>query len=163
MDWRLMMRVGGTYGNPSYTAKRSDDTGDLLNSDDVNYITKKLFEYQDKYFSDIPLLTDQRKRFMYNIPRRVLSETYVVEQRGLPDVLSPLFLLYPIFTGIGGEAQGIVLSIINNEIMNNIDVINQDIEDWNMVNASKEDDEEDYEECVDEIDDEEEEEDNGDE
>lgn len=162
MDWRLMMRVGGTYGNPSYTATRSDDPDDLLDSDEVNYITKKLFEYQKKYFSDIPLLTDQRKRFMYNIPRRVLSEMDVVERRGLPDVLSPLFLLYPIFTGIGGEAQGIVLSIIDREIMNNIDAINQDIEEWNMVKASEEDDDEDYEEYVDEIDDEEEE-DNGDE
>ena len=128
------MRIGGTYmdHSPVTVQRQKDETDDLLTDEEVKEISYKLKELQDTYFQDVPLNRDQHREFIYNIPRRVLHEMHVVEYRNLPDILSPLFLLYPIFTEIGGEAQGVVLSIIQNQIEEHADVINEDIREWKM-------------------------------
>lgn len=120
MDWRNILRVGRTYDIRKDVIRRQEealsDPGDLLTVAEVNYVIKALRKFEAEYFQEFPLSDDQVKRFMFNIPRRVLVEHQWVVDNEMADVMSPLFLLYPFFTDEGGYGQGLILDIIFDEV-----------------------------------------------
>lgn len=94
MNYKTILRLGSTVVN----TVEPDDESTYLSDDEVMYIMAELARYEELYFEDIPLSRNLQntKKFIYNIPRNV----YKLIRRNIDndenELLSPLFILYPL-------------------------------------------------------------------
>ena len=94
MNYKTILRLGSTVVN----TVEPDDESTYLSDDEVMYIMAELARYEELYFEDIPLSRNLQntKKFIYNIPRNV----YKLIRRNIDndenELLSPLFVLYPL-------------------------------------------------------------------
>ena len=64
-----------------------------LDDEEINDVLSMLLEFQDKYFTDIPLSRDLCKKFMWNIPKNVYKAAVKARNYGY-DFINPLILFY---------------------------------------------------------------------
>ena len=64
-----------------------------LDDEEINDVLSMLLEFQDKYFTDVPLSRDLCKKFMWNIPKNVYKAAVKARNYGY-DFINPLILFY---------------------------------------------------------------------
>lgn len=131
MDYRKIFHYRAEYEEPvmrTPVPQQDDEVGDRLDNDEVETIMEEIFRIEDEYFGDIfPVdMNDISYRFTANLKERILKEIQVVKNQGLPDILSPIMLLYPFYTANAGEGQGTFLLMLKDLIEENIDAIKND-------------------------------------
>lgn len=65
-----------------------------LNDEQVNDVLTWLLEYQENYFSELPLPDDLDKKFVWNIPKELYNAAKRNKDLGNPECLNPIFWLY---------------------------------------------------------------------
>ena len=68
-----------------------------LEDSDVNYILKRLMYFGKYVFTGIPMTDSLKGDMVYNIPKSVVEASRQVQEKGLPDFMDPVILMYPIF------------------------------------------------------------------
>lgn len=117
---------------PAESTGTSDDKPDKLDEAECNMIVDEIFQLEEKYFkSTFPINHDDIcRKFVANIKPRFLKEIMVIRSRKLPDILSPLMLLYPAFTENAGIGQGTFLLRLEELINENREAILADDEEY---------------------------------
>lgn len=116
---------------PAGSSGTSDEKPDLLDEYEAEMIIDEVCRLEEEYFGDLfPIDRDNFcRKFVANIKPRFLKEMRIVKNRELPDILSPLMLLYPAFTDNAGEGQGTFLLRLEEIINDNREaIINDDLE-----------------------------------
>ena len=70
----------------------------LLTQYDVDDLLLQLRDFEEKYFSDIPMSRMLEPQFAFNIPKTVTDAMRCAKRDEVPDVLNPVLLLYLFFT-----------------------------------------------------------------
>lgn len=95
--WELV-RVGAKTSASTPVPPEScvDDTakGTNLNKEEARYVLKKLEEYRDKYYKDIPLKIPADPKFIFNIPKSIYKASTYVRDTSKPDSMDPLYWFY---------------------------------------------------------------------
>lgn len=65
-----------------------------LNDDQISTLVSMLLEYKEKYFSEIPLMDELQKSFVWNLPEEVFNTAKRVWETGRPDCLNPVYWFY---------------------------------------------------------------------
>ena len=78
----------------SVDTSRTSVTATSLNDTEVNNVMEWLLEYQERYFTDIPLPDSLDKNFVWNLPKKVYQAAEKNRLLEQPDVLNPLFWFY---------------------------------------------------------------------
>jgi hypothetical protein len=114
-----MFDVGGTVQPPTSTSdtsmdgyetilsmlkdlktsnQTSSDVKTTLNEKQATRLMDSIFDFYERYFTDIPMGSTISKNFVWNIPTNVYKMTIDSLDKEYPDVLNPMLLFYPFLT-----------------------------------------------------------------
>jgi len=83
---------------------RLEEPETILSEDEANRVMEYFTMLEDKYFSDIIMSERPSKLFVWNIPRSYYEDMVDAIDKGRPDYLNPMFLLYLAMTDYPGLA-----------------------------------------------------------
>ena len=121
MNYKRILRLGSTVVE---TVEPEDMDCNYLTSEEVAYLMTEFKRLQEEYFPDVPISSSLKhaKRFLYNIPRNVYNLIMKVEESDVNEVVSPLFMIYPLLaTGLGISTQKMYLERLSYSISNKDD------------------------------------------
>ena len=118
----------------------------LLKDDEASAIMDYIIDLSEKYFSDIPFSEKQFRQFVYNIPRRVYYGMLDSIEKGEPDIINPMTLIYLMFVDEPAWSMGRFLKIIEKMMEDDADAINHFNDEY--IKSLEEDEEETTEERV---------------
>lgn len=94
---------------------------------DIDMLLGKLKEFEEKYFSEIPLSKKLSQSFVFNVPEGLIQAVHYMDIHDeIPDILNPAILFYMMLVEKPIESIGRYWEIIFNMLKENIDVINED-------------------------------------
>ena len=109
-----------------------------LTSDQVSEIMDFIMHLNETYFQNIPLADEQFEKFVWNVPKRMYDSMMDQLERGEPDILNPMLLMYLSFVEEPGWTMGHFLTKLSEMIKDNSDAIEYDNMDY-LKNAIEED------------------------
>jgi hypothetical protein len=109
-----------------------------LTSDQVSEIMDFIMHLNETYFQNIPLADEQFEKFVWNVPKRMYDSMMDQLERGEPDILNPMLLMYLSFVEEPGWTMGHFLTKLSEMIKDNSDAIEYDNMDY-LTNAIEED------------------------
>lgn len=65
-----------------------------LNDEEIADVLSMLLEFQEKYFSDVPLTDNLSRSFMWNIPKPIYNAAKRMHDIDEPDCLNPIYWFY---------------------------------------------------------------------
>jgi hypothetical protein len=98
----------------------------LLTQYDVDDMLLQLRDFEEKYFSDIPMSQMLEPQFAFNVPKTVVDAMRCAKRDDVPDVLNPLLLMYLFFTDDPYLVIGRYLQILGGIMESNMTDINDD-------------------------------------
>lgn len=114
-----------------------------LTSDQVGEIMDFIMHLNETYFQNIPLADEQFEKFVWNVPKRMYDSMMDQLERGEPDILNPMLLMYLSFVDEPGWTMGHFLTKLSEMIENDKDSVEYDnVEYLKSLIEDDEDDEE---------------------
>lgn len=114
-----------------------------LTSDQVGEIMDFIMHLNETYFQNIPLADEQFEKFVWNVPKRMYDSMMDQLERGEPDILNPMLLMYLSFVDEPGWTMGHFLTKLSEMIENDKDSVEYDnVEYLKSLIEDYEDDEE---------------------
>lgn len=101
----------------------TESNGFELTEEEAARLIDSVFDFEKKYFKDIPIEYKFSKNFMCNIPRHIYKLTIDCVDKEYPDVFNPMLLLYIFLVEDSDMAYGKFLKILSEVLLNNIDDI----------------------------------------
>lgn len=98
----------------------------LLTQYDVDDMLLQLRDFEEKYFSDVPMSRMLEPQFAFNVPKTVVDAMRCAKRDDVPDVLNPLLLMYLFFTDDPYLVIGRYLQILGGIMESNMTEINDD-------------------------------------
>ena len=118
MDFRMLLRLGSAVVETAEPIIVSEEET-YLTDEEVEYMMIGLKHIESEYYPDIPMAGSLKhaKKFLYNIPRSVFNVIKKVDESDCDEILSPLFMIYPLLAaGIGIETQRLFLERLSYSI-----------------------------------------------
>lgn len=97
-----------------------------LTSDQVGEIMDFIMHLNETYFQNIPLADEQFEKFVWNVPKRMYDSMTDQLERGEPDILNPMLLMYLSFVDEPGWTMGHFLTKLSEMIENDKDSVEYD-------------------------------------
>lgn len=97
-----------------------------LTSDQVGEIMDFIMHLNETYFQNIPLADEQFEKFVWNVPKRMYDSMMDQLERGEPDILNPMLLMYLSFVDEPGWTMGHFLTKLSEMIENDKDSVEYD-------------------------------------
>ena len=113
----------------------------LLSQYDVDDMLLQLRDFEEKYFSDIPMSRMLEPQFAFNIPKTVIDAMRCAKRDDVPDILNPVLLMYLFFTDDPYLVIGRYLQILGGIMDSNMTDINDDAQRY-IADLQDDDDEE---------------------
>lgn len=123
-----------------------------LDDSQISLVVEMLLGFKDKYFSEIPLMDELQKSFVWNIPKDIYDVAERIWVQGRPDCLNPIYWFYMFCIDPSIESIAKFLVVAFNAMKNSdFEEVEQLADRYDDLNDIETDDDEDSYEEDDEI------------